>query len=139
MCYQIGAEARECAQRLDGLIREPGFGEITVADQIGDENGIDIIRLALANLDSLAPAVGLDGVDDMDSIALECGKVTYTFVKNRIPVVADDIGASEAREGRNEERNKGGFVMDAQSMDIDNLLSRSQNLARNNRGKDGDR
>lgn len=29
--------------------------------------------------------------------------------------------------------------MDAQSMDIDNLLSRSQNLARNNRGKDGDR
>ena len=60
-------------------------------------------------------------------------------MKNRIPVVADDIGASEAREGRNEERNKGGFVMDAQSMDIDNLLSRSQNLARNNRGKDGDR
>lgn len=71
--------------------------------------------------------------------ALECGKVTYTFVKNRIPVVADDIGTSEVREGRNEERNKGGFVMDAQSMDIDNLLSRSQNLARNNRGKDGDR
>ena len=36
----------------------------------------------------------------------------------------------------NEERNKGAFVMGADSMNISKLLSRSQNLARGN-GKDG--
>ena len=54
----------------DGFIRELGFGEIAVADQVGDEHGINVIRLALADLNSLAPAVGLDGVDDMDGVAL---------------------------------------------------------------------
>lgn len=38
----------------------------------------------------------------------------------------------------NEERNKGAFVMDAESMDIDRLLSRSQSLALS-KGKGGDK
>ncbi len=63
-------------------------------------------------------------------------KVTYTFIKNRIPIVAQDIGASECAKSINKERNEGAYVMDTESMDIDNLLSRSQNLARSKR-KDG--
>lgn len=70
--------------------------------------------------------------------ALELGKVTYTFIKNTIPVVAEELGASGYNTAANEERNKGGFVMDAQSMDIERLLSRSQDLARS-KGKDGDK
>lgn len=70
--------------------------------------------------------------------ALELGKVTYTFIKNTIPVVAEELGASGYNTAASEERNKGGFVMDAQSMDIDRLLSRSQSLA-HGKGKDGDK
>ena len=42
------------------------------------------------------------------------------------------------RDRANEERNKGAFVMDAESMDIDRLLSRSQSLAQS-KGKGGDK
>lgn len=70
--------------------------------------------------------------------ALELGKVNYTFIKNTIPVVAEDLGVSGYNTSMNEERNKGAFVMDAGSMDISRLLSRSQSLARGN-GKGGDK
>ena len=68
--------------------------------------------------------------------ALELGKVNYTFIKNSIPVVADELGTSGYNTAINEERNKGAFVMGADSMDIDKLLSRSQSLAQG-KGKDG--
>ena len=70
--------------------------------------------------------------------ALELGKVNYTFIKNTIPVVAEDLGASGYNTNVNEERNKGAFVMDAEAMDIDRLLSRSQSLAQS-KGKGGDK
>ena len=70
--------------------------------------------------------------------ALELGKVNYTFIKNTIPVVAEDLGVSGYNTRANEERNKGAFVMDAESMDIDRLLSRSQSLAQS-KGKGGDK
>ena len=66
------------------------------------------------------------------------GKVNYTFIKNTIPVVAEDLGVSGYNTRANEERNKGAFVMDAESMDIDRLLSRSQSLAQS-KGKGGDK
>ena len=62
----------------------------------------------------------------------------YTFIKNTIPVVAEDLGTSGYNTVANEERNKGAFVMDAESMDINRLLSRSQNLAQR-KGKGGDK
>ena len=68
--------------------------------------------------------------------ALDLGKVNYTFIKNSIPGIAEDIGVSGYNTAMNEERNKGAFVMGADSMNISKLLSRSQNLARGN-GKDG--
>lgn len=70
--------------------------------------------------------------------ALELGKVNYTFIKNTIPVVAEDLGVSGYNTRANDERNKGAFVMDAESMDIDRLLSRSQSLAQS-KGKGGDK
>ena len=61
--------------------------------------------------------------------ALELGKTTYTFIKNTIPVVADDLGAAGYNTTANDERNKGAFVMGADATDINTLLSRSQSLA----------
>ena len=46
-----------------------------------------------------------------------------------IPVIAEELGTSSYNTSTSEKRNKGAFVMDAESMDIDRLLSRSQNLA----------
>ena len=66
------------------------------------------------------------------------GKVNYTFIKNTIPVVAEDLGTPGYNTAANEERNKGAFVMDAESMDINRLLSRSQSLAQS-KGKGGDK
>ena len=69
---------------------------------------------------------------------MELGKVNYTFIKNTIPVVAEDLGISGYNTVANEERNKGAFVIDAESMDINRLLSRSQSLAQG-KGKGGDK
>lgn len=68
--------------------------------------------------------------------ALELGKTTYTTIKNTIPVVADELGAAGYNTAVNEERNKGGFVMGADAMDINTLLSRSRTLAQS-KGKGG--
>lgn len=70
------------------------------------------------------------------SVAKE--KVHYTFVKNTIPVVAEEIGTVAYNTSVNEQRNKGAFVMDASSMDIETLLSHSQKLLQNKR-KDGEK
>lgn len=61
--------------------------------------------------------------------ALELRKVNYAFIENTIPVAAEEPGTSGYNTVVNEERNKSAFVMDAESMDINRLLSRSQNLA----------
>ena len=55
-----------------------------------------------------------------------------------LPVVAEVLGTSGYNTAANEERNKGAFVMDAESMDINRLLSRSQDLAQR-KGKGGDK
>ena len=68
--------------------------------------------------------------------ALELGKTTYTFIKNTIPVVADDLGAAGYNTTANDERNKGAFVMGADATNINTLLSRSQSLAQS-KGKGG--
>ncbi len=68
--------------------------------------------------------------------ALELGKTTYTFIKNSIQVVADELGSAGYNMALNDERNKGAFVMGADAMDINTLLSRSQSLAQS-KGKGG--
>ena len=68
--------------------------------------------------------------------ALDLGKTTYTFIKNTIPVVADELGAAGYNTALNDARNKGAFVMGADATDINTLLSRSQSLAQS-KGKGG--
>lgn len=68
--------------------------------------------------------------------ALELNKVTYTFIKNSIPVIAEDLGISGYNTKTNDERNKGGYVMNTSAMEIKKLLSKSQELAQNTRKED---
>ena len=70
--------------------------------------------------------------------ALSLNKTTYTFIKNSIPVVAEDMGTSGYNTKINEERNQGGFIMSSEAMDIDNLLSRSQELTQKHRKEDAE-
>jgi transposase len=61
--------------------------------------------------------------------AIEVGRPKYSYIKNSIAAVAEDLEGSKSSASLNEEKNRGAFIMDAQKMDVDNLLSRSQSLA----------
>lgn len=87
---------------------------------------------------SFSKKYGNAALEETCKQALTCGKITYTFVKNRIATVAGELGTEARARAVNEARNKGAFVMSAESMDISNLLSRSQELAQGKR-KDGDK
>ena len=67
---------------------------------------------------------------------MELGKPYYSFIKNSIQLVAEDLGAAGYNMAANDVRNKGAFVMGAESMDIERLLFRSQSLAQG-KGKGG--
>lgn len=67
--------------------------------------------------------------------AIDCGKTTYTFIKNTIPAVADEMGA-EVRKCSTAPEEKGGYAMSPDSADINKLLSRSRELADRQRGGD---
>lgn len=87
---------------------------------------------------SFAQKHGRAALEETCKQALEYGKVTYTFVKNRIVTVGAEMDTEACAKSVNEARNKGAFVMGAESMDINNLLTRSQHLAQG-KGKDGDK
>lgn len=59
-------------------------------------------------------------------------KATYSFIKNTIAAVAEEIGSSGFNTKVNEERNKGAFVMGQKYMDVEALLARSRDLADKN-------
>jgi len=59
--------------------------------------------------------------------------VTYTYIKNSIPAIAEEFETPETKVKMNAERNKGAYVMGSDAMDINKLLSKSQTLARNTR------
>ena len=65
--------------------------------------------------------------------AMDCGKTTYTFIKNTIPAVANEMGV-EVRKGGVAPAEKGGYAMNSDATDIDKLLSRSKELADRQRG-----
>lgn len=57
-------------------------------------------------------------------------KQKYTFIKNSIPVVANDLGQAGYNHASKDNASKrGGFVMRPEQTDINSLLSRSQKLA----------
>ena len=76
-------------------------------------------------------------LEDCCRLAIESNHISYTFIKNTIASVAEDIGSAGYNTKLNEERNKGAFVMGSHAGDIDNLLSKSSKLAADQR-KDGD-
>lgn len=86
---------------------------------------------------SFSQKYGKAALEETCKEALECDKVNYTYVKTRIATVACEKSTAASVENANEARNKGAFVMGAESMDINNLLSRSQDLAQGKR-KGGD-
>lgn len=72
-------------------------------------------------------------LEDCCRLAIESNHISYTFIKNTIASVAEDIGSAGYNTKLNEERNRGGFVMDAHAGDIDTLLSKSSRLAADQR------
>lgn len=115
------------------------------------ENTVEVIRRILASRKfevqtyrmcqgvlGFARKYGKQVLEETCKQALQYGKVTYTFIKNRIPAVAEDLSASDHAKAVSEERSKGAFVMGAEATDINNLLSRSQDLVRNKQ-KGGDK
>lgn len=62
--------------------------------------------------------------------AILLNKQKYTFIKNTIPVIAEDLGkAGYSEPSKCNDTRRGGFVMSSDATDLNSLLSRSQRLA----------
>ena len=72
--------------------------------------------------------------------AIALNKQKYTFIKNTISVVADDLGDAGYHHSSpsKKEPTRGGFVMSPEASSIDTLLSRSKALADQMREEVGD-
>lgn len=69
--------------------------------------------------------------------AVKAGRPNYTSIKNSIPVVAEDFVTLDNRMKINANRNKDAYIMSAEAMDVDNLLSKSRNLASERKEAEG--
>lgn len=63
-------------------------------------------------------------------LAIETSHISYSFIKNSIAAVAEEIATAGFNTKLNEERNKGAFVMSPHAGDLDRLLMKSSRLAR---------
>ena len=77
-------------------------------------------------------------LEDCCRMAIDTGHISYTFIKNSIPAVAEDLGSTGYNTKLSEERNQGAFVMNPHAGDIDKLLYRSSQLAAVHRKEDHD-
>jgi hypothetical protein len=68
-------------------------------------------------------------LEDCCKLAIENNHISYSFIKNSIAAVAEDLGPSGYNTKLNEERNQGGYLMDPHAGDISSLLSKSSRLA----------
>ena len=68
-------------------------------------------------------------LEDCCKLAIDTNHISYSFIKNSIVAVAEEIGSAGFNTKLNEERNKGAFVMSPHTGDIDRLLSKSSKLA----------
>ena len=69
-------------------------------------------------------------LEDCCKMAIETNHISYSFIKNSIAAVAEEIGTAGFNTKLNEERNKGAFVMNPHAGDLERLLSRSSKLAK---------
>ena len=68
-------------------------------------------------------------LEDCCRTAISTSHISYTFIKNTIAAVAEEIGSRGYNTKVNDERNKGAFVMDPHAGDLERLLSKSSHLA----------
>jgi len=70
--------------------------------------------------------------------ALDYDRATYTFIKNTIPVVAQDMEDKRKDESSSSRMSseRGGYVMDSKASDLKHLLSKSKRLANTQRKED---
>ena len=68
--------------------------------------------------------------------ALSADKANYSFIKNSIASVAEELGSKGYNTDGNDEKNNGAFIMDATASDLDNLISRSESLLNKSRRED---
>lgn len=61
--------------------------------------------------------------------ALASERATYTYIKNTIGAVAEEMGPAGYNTDKNRKRNEGAYVMDSSYSDMDTLLNRSRTLA----------
>ena len=61
--------------------------------------------------------------------ALEIRRPTYTYIKNSIASVAEELGIDGYNTEKNKQRNEGAYVMDASYSDMEKLLDRIRALA----------
>lgn len=69
--------------------------------------------------------------------AVEAGRTTYTYIKNTIGEVAEELGSGGYNTEKNRKRNEGAYVMDSSYSDMNTLLNRSRALADQSGKKDG--
>lgn len=92
------------------------------------EQEVQTYRLCLGII-GFAKKYSREALEECCRQAVKAGKPNYTFIKNSIPVVAEDFVTPDNRMKINAHRNKGAYIMSAEAMDVDNLLSKSSNLA----------
>lgn len=68
-------------------------------------------------------------LEECCSQALELNKISYTFIKNSIPVIAAEHMSDLDCRRLNDEKNKGAYVMGPEASDLSRLLAKSQALA----------
>lgn len=92
------------------------------------EQEVQTYRLCLGII-GFAKKYSREELEECCRQAVKAGKPNYTFIKNSISVVAEDFVTPDNRMKINANRNKGAYIMSAEAMDVDNLLSKSRNLA----------
>jgi len=65
--------------------------------------------------------------------AIAMGKPTYSFIKNSIAAIAEELGPHGYNTDVADDRNKGAFVMAPEATDLSNLLLRSEALVHKSR------
>lgn len=61
--------------------------------------------------------------------ALQTRRPTYTYIKNSIAAVAEELGIAGYNTEKTKLRNEGAYVMDDSYSDMNKLLDRSRALA----------
>ena len=92
------------------------------------EHEVQTYRLCLGILNYTKKYSKL-ALEDCCRLAAESNHISYSFIKNSITAVAEEIGTAGFNTKLNEERNKGAFVMSPHAGDIERLLKRSSKLA----------